>query len=401
MNPAPQESRPDREGARPHDVQGADPSSIASSITHPERLADTRKRSDEPIASYDELRSVGSWADVKAMYSAKGHAGASDEQYLALVKSDWVLLGQRLVKKALQSPLPAEFPHESVDVGGKKIDVVGIWHTLAAHPDVLVLLRQKFMNYPLLLAEQNLGVMNFGMHSHGLDIPDHFARGVLPVVGEMEKRQLRDVKQWISRKLHFRRVKTSIREVVGEDFLAPTDPAARELGQLQKRVGIQDDTIMTLSRMGLMVPGDRGQELPANIELAYKHEKNLPYTMIQARSAFMAEFLRRWDVAATLKTFDRTFSAEEIAQMSAVKSFVCGQAHQPEVVFFLKYGSKDDRVTARAHRAADALSEQGPSGLIDIHRRNKALFWACETPLSLAKGVGFVHGLDAVLRFFL
>jgi hypothetical protein len=98
----------------------------------------------------------------------------------------------------------------------------------------------------------------------------------------------------------------------------------------------------------------------------------------QARSAYMAEFLRHWDVERSLENSLHNFSPEEFARVVARKQLLCGQAHQPEIAFFLEHGSHEAKVTNRAKRDAEALNRGGLDALYSIHNRNRALQSAAE-----------------------
>src|SRR6185312_15344096 len=63
-----------------------------SRIVPAAQLRDTRRHLDKPVLTYEELRSISSWAELKALYQSKGESFSSDQHYLDRVKADWKLI---------------------------------------------------------------------------------------------------------------------------------------------------------------------------------------------------------------------------------------------------------------------------------------------------------------------
>jgi hypothetical protein len=356
-----------------------------------------------PILSCEEIRTIGSWSDVKAKYAAKGYHFDSDEQYLAQAKADWRTIRESLLAAASTAPLPLEFPHESVVINGKRIDIIGIVHSREAHPEYLALLTQRLERYPLLLAEQNLGRENMGLHSNGHEIPDQLARGVLPALVYAERLKVIAIKRRLIRITQMLSSRAKIRDAVGDDFCEPTSQRGERIAEQQNRNRWKDHEISAVSRLMLTLPGDILGDLPAHIDLAYKHERKLPYTMQQARSAFMAEFMRRWDMRRTLEKIDgdAALSAHLRRQVESSLGIVCGQAHQPEIAFFLAHGSREPGVTARAQRTADAFNQDGIEGLERIYYKHLNALQGCGYLLAIAKGIAIGALTSKVLLMML
>ena len=236
--------------------------------------------------------------------------------------------------------------------------------------------------------------MNGGIHSHGIDIPDHYVRGILYSVMQHEWGQVRAVINWVRRKVFQLRAKKPVRETVNEGILDAQLPGAKKIAELQQQTGHHDDLYRFFSRMSLMLPGDWGQPLPANVDLAFRHDKGLSYSMIQARSAYMAEFLKHWDIERTLSNCGQAMSPSDIATLAAKKGFLCGHGHQPGIIFFLKSGVRDRAVAERARADAELLNSKGPAALVALYQRKTKQFRACDLPFVVAKGLSIAWGIS-------
>ncbi len=389
------ESSPKNTEDRSPSTQNVTNLSPLSQETFPEREDQQQK----PIASCHELCEISHWDELRNLYSTKGYAGSSDEDLLTLAKKDWSLIKETLREQALANDLPIEFPYRSIQIGEKKISIFGIVHSLAMHPDVMVLLAKSLAKHPILLAEQGLGQVVLPLYSHGLDLPDHFARGVINSVVNFELRQLQGIKFWIKKKLNASRIASGLREFKNRGFgnyTSTSNPEAKAFETFQRQHNHQDESMKIFSRMALSLPGDFIQEIPANIELARKHHLRIPYSDIEARSAYMAEFIRYWDPVITLANHSSKNEGETLTDIVNNISIVCGQAHQPEIEFFLRNGSQEQKVIDLARKHAQVLEQKGVDGLVSIHQRNQALFWTLETPFSIAKGAGFYFLLKGI-----
>lgn len=353
----------------------------------------------KPALTFDELREIATWQGLKDAYSKKGLTFSDDAGYLKQVEEDWAKVKSILWAKMQVAQLPDKFPMTTVVVDNKPVDIVGIVHTLSMHGDVFAILHNTINKFPILIAENNLGLGNLGIFTRGFDVNDHGARGLFDRLVNWELNLFRAIKRNCRRQI--------LKFKIGNSL--PLDGAVTPQGQaferFQKKFGYKDSWGAEFSKGMLHLPGDYSLKVPANIDLAHKHERNLPYTRDQARSAFLAEFIRFWNIEETLKHTKHQLDPAQIAEVTARKAIVSGGYHRPEIAFFLLHGSREEKVTARARHDAEVVNKEGIEGFARLHNKYALQFFACTSLLALAQGSAlgllFSRVLDYVLNHFI
>lgn len=305
---------------------------------------------DEPVLPLEPLSTVTSLEHAKQLYAEVGMQFGTIDALVRQIKIDWGYGARLLLKRADQLGLPEEYPATSCSIDGEQYNLVGMVHSLSTFADVRGLLLRRLANMGTHLAEQNLGLLNLGMHSQGLDIPDHFARGFWRDLLFREQSLFGSAYTAIRLKaLNFREKLPALR---------PSTELGGKIEELERKYRLpgQDPTLARISVLLLHAQADIMSPLPAAIRLDLKHQREKAYTFNEARSAYQAEFLRAWKPAETFRGDRAQMTEAQWATLTGSKGFLCGHAHTAEVEFFLRHGSREPAVTLRAQRDAAMLN---------------------------------------------
>ena len=355
------------------------------------------------VLSYEQLRSVGNWNQVKTLYSQVGVSRSTDNEYLEMIGADWKSIVEQLTVEALVTPFPTQLPARVITLDGAEIRLVGILHSDGIHPEAQVLLREFARCTPWLLTEQNLGVSGGGRFSQGTDIPDHYARGIVYASFRGVLKYLSSAFQYVKNRYG---ASPQINEMLGQDLYSNLSADGEEAARRQAAKGQRDPVAALGSALYFHCPGDIANKLPTNVELAYKDYKAVKYSDNEARSAYMAEFLRHVDML-TLMLGEQVDSSSlaAFAKKSPEyfpKDFLCGKAHEEQIVYFLQNGCRDPKVVARAKRDAQILNEGGEEALAKILDRRSLCDSVLRASLicypALAASIGVFEAIKFLLR---
>lgn len=337
-----------------------------------QRLMETESLTKRPIVSFNELKTTGSVAALLALYDGKGRRFKTTEDALETAKKDWRMLCNLEYARAVREPVPTNYPVTKVTLDGFNISIVGIVHSMFAAPDLLVLYRKEVAKYPLLLTEQNLGMRYYSLYSEGLDIPDHFAQGMLHLwkndMRDMVRAPLQALRA-IAARIRQRHHKTERR--------APETAEGKILAAFLESAGFSRDAATERASAAILhLSGSIVEQLPAAIDIDYRHLNNMPYTDSQARSAYMAEFLRAWRPDQMRGLNLSQIPASEHSNILSSKAFLCGKGHEDEIPFFLRNGCRDASIVRRAQRDAAILQsgvDKHFAHMASLERRRQAL----------------------------
>ncbi|MBN8550360.1 MAG: hypothetical protein J0M12_13690 [Deltaproteobacteria bacterium] len=323
------------------------------------------------VLSLADFRSCRNLSEISERYKQTGFTFSNQAELLQQIAKDWNHAREAAIKTARSSPLPSEFPVDRLTVDGKNYALLGILHSVAAHPDSIVLLRTTLNEFPFPLAEQNLGILNFGLHSSGLDIPDHHTEGMLAAVLQNEVNSF---------KFFVRTFREASPKRAAARRAAETQPSNAEtelgkhFGRFQSALGIRNPIAEQFSRDLLFIPVDLMFEptpTGVRVELMEQNGQRLPRTT--ARSAYMAEFLRQFNPEQALRHLRDHVPEEVLTRAYQETAFVCGKGHVEEIRYFLENGVKDSRIRNAAIRDAQLLNDDLRAFLESITRRERTI----------------------------
>lgn len=349
-----------------------------------------------PTLSLAEFRACPNLAAIRVRYESAGLVFRDEASLLERVATDWRLLRNNLLIASQSTPLPSEFPVEKVVLNGRNCSLVGILHSISAHPDATILMRKFLAQHPFPLTEQNLGILNYGLHSGGLDIPDQHAQGVWATVIANEIHTLRTWR--LAAKRMFSSLTTSTAE--GASAPGPETEEGKGLGNLQRALGVRNELVGSFSRALLFTPPDlMFEQLPTAVSLELKEKRGERLGRSVIRSAYMAEFLRNYNPELALREMKGALPAELFAKASSEIVFLCGAAHVEEIKYFLAHGVRDANIRELAQRDANLLNTDVPAFIDSVVRRERSI-QALGYGLAIAKGVGLAAAITGAIRLF-
>ncbi len=280
-------------------------------------------RPDRNMPTFEELAGAPNEAAVKRLYAARGMQFSTEGQFLATVQRDWALRCLEVVNAAAASrEFKAAAPVE-VKADGVTYHIYGIIHTDPVRARYEAAFTKSKDQAPI-LTEQNLSRF---VGPRAKELADHVVITSNPNSSAFQEFAF----GFTGEQMLFFQLAESV---------YPSTPELDEGGIMEAfQPSPFDRKPLDEIYAAMPVQALGTNSLPVFMTLDIKERTGINLDWVEARSAYMAEVLRRWTKAGDHR------------------DIVCGAGHTEEIAYFLQHPSKDPFIIGLAEKHAAILNQ--------------------------------------------
>ena len=262
------------------------------------------------ILSFAEITSVDTIAGLLMLYNTKGFSFSEHGAFIEAITTDWQQERRRISNETasrIQSNPSDSIPSLLVESGGQEYEVYGVIHIRNAGDRYHTLVRQSTGDKKNCLLEQGLSEL-FPYIPNAIETNDH---SLETKVSSFRRGFFDGLRAPLSR------FKTN-----------KNKPNSQEAER-----GKQEQVFLAHALSPLET---WYYPLPHYVNIETRIDRHQKLTIVQRRSAYLAEFTRAWNVPGT-------------------KRILTGARHSSEIGYFLKYPIREQEIVEKAQEHVDLL----------------------------------------------